>query len=117
MTVRLVVYGLLRRGERYAHLMDGAEYLGTVELEGYNLYDLGDYPGAVAGAGTLKGELYELPSLAVLDVLDETEGVHHDPPLYRRVLVQAQGSPAWLYVYARPLPPESLIASGDWTDR
>ena len=81
--------------------MDGAEFLGDVVVPGYELYDLGHYPGACPGAGSVVGELYELASPAVLDVLDEAEGVHQKPQLYRRVLVDAQGIPAWFYVYAR----------------
>jgi gamma-glutamylcyclotransferase (GGCT)/AIG2-like uncharacterized protein YtfP len=117
MTVRLVVYGLLRRGESLAHLMDGAEFLGDVNVPGFDLYDLGHYPGACPGDGAVVGELYELASPAVLDLLDEAEGVHQKPPLYRRELVDAQGIPAWFYVYARHVAPDKRIDSGDWLDR
>jgi gamma-glutamylcyclotransferase (GGCT)/AIG2-like uncharacterized protein YtfP len=116
-TVRVVVYGLLRRGAPMNHLLAGAEFLGEVVLDGYRLHDLGDYPAAVAGPGALVGELYELPSPAVLAVLDEAERVGVDPPLYRRVLVAAADAPAWLYVYARGVAPSTRIPSGDWLKR
>lgn len=114
MTVRLVVYGLLRRGEPLAHFLDGADFLGEVGLQGFELYHLGDYPGAVRGAGRVTAELYELPSPALLDVLDEAEGVHAEPPLYTRELVDAQGAPAWLYVWAGAVDRARRIDSGDW---
>jgi gamma-glutamylcyclotransferase (GGCT)/AIG2-like uncharacterized protein YtfP len=117
MTVRIVVYGLLRRGARMSNLLSGAEYLGEVVLDGYRLFDLGDYPGAVPGEGVITGELYELASPAVLDLLDEAERVDADPPLYRRVLVEAGGAPAWLYVYAGPVEISAWITSGDWFRR
>ena len=107
MTVRLLVYGLLRRGEPMHGLLAGADYLGDVRLEGYDLFDLGEYPAAVPGKGGITAELYELPSPAVLQVLDEAERV---PTLYRRELVEG----AWLYVYARPVGGAPRIASGDW---
>lgn len=117
MTVRIVVYGLLRRGAHMSNLLRGAEFLGEVALDGYRLYDLGDYPGAVPGEGAVLGELYELASPAMLDLLDEAERVDADPPLYRRELVEALGAPAWLYVYAGPVAASAWIRSGDWFRR
>jgi len=117
MTVRLVVYGLLRRGAPMNDLLGGARFLGELDLEGYRLYDLGEFPGVVPGAGSVRAELWELASPAVLAVLDEAERVHEDPPLYRRELVDAQGAPAWLYVYAQPVAESARIASGDWLHR
>ena len=114
MTERLFVYGLLRRGQPLAHFLAGARFVGPARLQGYDLLDLGDYPGAVPGAGAIVGELYEL---AGLDPLDEAEGVHEAPPLYRRVRVEALGAPAWLYVYARDPGTAPRIASGDWLRR
>jgi len=107
MTVRILVYGLLRRGEPMHGLLAGADFLGETRIPGYDLFDLGEYPAAHAGAGGITAELYELPSPAVLDVLDRAEGV---PTLFRRDLVEG----AWLYVYARPVEGAPRITSGDW---
>ena len=117
MTARLVVYGLLRKGASMSRLLAGAEFLGEVVVDGYQLFDLGDYPGAVTGTGAITGELYELASPALLDVLDEAEKVHLDPPLYRRALVEVRGEPAWLYVYARHVDVAQRIQTGDWLSR
>lgn len=114
MTERLFVYGLLRRGERLADFLAGARFVGPARVAGHDLLDLGPYPAAVPGAGTVVGEVYEL---ADLDLLDEAEGVHEDPALYRRVQVEALGAPAWLYVYAREPGKAARIASGDWLRR
>jgi gamma-glutamylcyclotransferase (GGCT)/AIG2-like uncharacterized protein YtfP len=114
---RVVVYGLLRRGGPMRQALAGARLIGRVVLEGFVLHDLGRYPGAVAGEGALVGELYELPHAGMLDVLDEREGVFLDPPLYDRVLVEADGKRAWLYVYARSVEGFARIPSGDWFDR
>lgn len=97
-----------------SHILAGARHVGDVRLAGYDLHHLGDYPAAVPGPGSIAVEVYELPSPAVLEVLDEAEGVHRDPPLYTRELVQALGAPAWLYVWAGPVPEGRRIGSGDW---
>jgi gamma-glutamylcyclotransferase (GGCT)/AIG2-like uncharacterized protein YtfP len=115
--IPLVVYGLLRGGEPlHAHLR-GAAARGEVRLEGFDLHDLGEYPGAVRGGGTLVGELFDLPNPSVLAALDDAEGVGLVPPLYERVLVDVAGRSAWLYLYARPVEGCPKIASGDWCAR
>lgn len=121
--LRLLVYGLLREGHSLSNLMAGAERLGACRVPGFDLFDLGDYPGATPGSGELIGELYRLPSAASFEALDEAEGVQDEPPLYRRQLVSLTpaelGEPqqAWLYVYARPLGDAPRIPTGDWVDR
>ena len=114
---RVVVYGLLRRGGPMRRLLEGARLVGRVTLQGFDLHDLGRYPGAVAGEGTLVGELYELPHAGMLDVLDEREGAFLVPPLFDRVVVEADGRPAWIYLYARSVEGVPRIESGDWFDR
>jgi gamma-glutamylcyclotransferase (GGCT)/AIG2-like uncharacterized protein YtfP len=114
LTERLFVYGLLRKGERLAPFLGNARFVGAARVRGHDLLDLGSYPAAVPGEGTVVGEVYELDAL---DLLDEAEGVHEDPPLYRRVRVAALGAPAWMYVYARDPGAAPRIPSGDWLRR
>ncbi len=114
MTTRVAVYGLLRRGERLAHLLEGARLIEQVTLRGFDLFDLGSYPAAVAGTGVLVAEVYELASAEQLAPLDEAEGVDEDPPLYRRVALDAR---TWIYLYARTTTSAPRIASGDWIRR
>ena len=117
MSARLVVYGLLRRGQSMAPLLRASRYEGRVILEGFQMIDLGSYPGVVAGEGSVVGEVYTLGSRRLLGALDRAEGVFEDPPLYRRVEVDAIGAPAWLYVYARDAAGIPRVASGDWARR
>ena len=113
--MRVFVYGTLRGGDVRSHHLDGADYLGTHAVEGYRLYDLGPYPAVIRADGRVVGELYEVATDAHLQLLDEVEGCAHAPPLYRREEVEVAGRPAWIYVYARPLPSEARqIGSGDW---
>ena len=111
---RIFVYGLLRKGQSMAHILSDANYVGDAELDGFDLYHLGSYPGAVEGDGRIKGEIYEVNDLTSLD---EAEGVDRSPPLYRRRQTDAAGSPTWIYLYARPLEGTLKIDSGDWIRR
>ena len=113
--MRVFVYGTLRGGDVRSHHLDGAEYLGTHAVEGYRLFDLGPYPAVVPGEGRVVGEVYELATATHLQLLDEVEGLHQAPPLYRREEIEVAGGTAWIYVYARPLAPGARrIESGDW---
>jgi gamma-glutamylcyclotransferase (GGCT)/AIG2-like uncharacterized protein YtfP len=111
---RVIVYGLLRKGQSMAHLMAGARSVGRVDVEGYDLLNMGPYPAAVPGDGGIVGELYSLPTDSMLALLDEAEGVHAEPPLYYRESVDGRGKPAWIYVYARDPECAPKIPSGDW---
>jgi len=117
MSDRLFVYGTLRLGDVRAPLLAGARRLGTRSVAGFELYDLGPYPGVVTGDGAVVGELVELPDRGLLERLDEVEGTHEVPPLYRRERIEVDGGRAWIYVYARPVDPARRIATGDWLRR
>ncbi|MHC4932054.1 MAG: gamma-glutamylcyclotransferase family protein [Planctomycetota bacterium] len=117
MSERIVVYGLLRRGHSMAPLLRSSTFEGRVVLGGFEMIDLGSYPGVVPGEGCVVGEVYALGGDRLLAVLDRAEGVHEDPPLYRRIEVEALGAPAWLYVFARDVTGLRRIGSGDWADR
>jgi gamma-glutamylcyclotransferase (GGCT)/AIG2-like uncharacterized protein YtfP len=117
MSTRLVVYGLLRKGESMAPLLRRATWEGRVVLEGFAMVDLGSYPGVIRAEGSIVGEVYGLPHAGLIDVLDRAEGVFENPPLYRRIEVEALGRPAWLYVYDRDLSGLRRIESGDWLAR
>jgi gamma-glutamylaminecyclotransferase len=84
---RLFVYGSLKRGERHHRELAGARFLGEAKtLAGYALVALGDYLALVqkAGAGSVVGELYELP-FERFSALDEFEG-----PEYERVWLEVE---------------------------
>ena len=111
------VYGSLRRGGQYHHLLRDAVFVASAQTEPhYTLVDVGDYPALLnGGSHTVQGELYQVTE-KTLQLLDELEGV---PLLYQRekLLLQHQRR-AWGYVMcherARNLP---LIASGDYMAR
>jgi gamma-glutamylcyclotransferase (GGCT)/AIG2-like uncharacterized protein YtfP len=118
MSQRLFVYGLLREGQNYGHILAGCKSSGPYKVEGFALYDLGDYPGAVRAPAIVVGDLFELEDAAVFDILDQLEGVNEQPPLYTRERCTPIGqAAAWIYLYDRPVGSAPRIASGDWLTR
>jgi gamma-glutamylcyclotransferase (GGCT)/AIG2-like uncharacterized protein YtfP len=47
--MRIFVYGSLRTKQGNSHWMTNAQLLGNYNIENYQLYSLGHYPGAVPG--------------------------------------------------------------------
>lgn len=124
----LFVYGSLRPdlGHPLAlRLAAAAPARGRAWIEGV-MYDLGDYPGAVArpGAGRVHGLLHALPPGDPLwRELDEYEEVRGGRGVFARAVV-----PAWsevragwtevlAYLYRGEPGTAPIVASGDWAAR
>lgn len=91
----LFVYGTLKRGLANHQQLSAARYAGEAAMPGVDLHDLGPFPMAVSGRGTVLGELYGVDA-ATLARLDRFEGV---PRLYRRErLPLGDGRTAWIYL-------------------
>ncbi len=106
------VYGTLKRGFGNHHWLAGAPFLGEAELHDVVLHDLGPFPMAVPGEGTVRGELYAVDADG-LARLDRLEGY---PRLYdRRPLPLVDGRCAWVYL-GRPhqVRHVAAIADGCW---
>jgi gamma-glutamylaminecyclotransferase len=111
------VYGTLLFGERNHRHLTGARPIGAALTQpAFRLYDLGPFPGLVAGGEhAIIGELYAVDeaTLAALDRLED------HPRFYRRVsIVLADGANVETYL----LTPEQvaghpIISSGNWRAR
>ena len=106
------VYGTLKRGASNHAWLAGSRWLGEACLPGLVLHDLGPFPMAVLGAGTVLGELYAVDA-AGLARLDHLEGY---PRLYdRQLLPLADGRRAWVYLgRPRQVRHAPVLASGHW---
>jgi gamma-glutamylcyclotransferase (GGCT)/AIG2-like uncharacterized protein YtfP len=93
--------------------MTNAQWLGDHQIEGYDLYNIGLYPGVVPGEGAVYGEVYRIDAttLGELDALRTSGGE------YKRQLIQTPYGSAWLYVYQRSVAGLTHIPSGDWLRR
>ncbi len=122
---RVFVYGTLRRGfinnEATLAFRNGATFLCAGWVAG-GLYSVGWYPALIEGElGEVSGEVWELTSPGLMEVLDDYEGLFDEgPPEYarerRRVRTGAGSVEAWAYVYLHEVDPLQRIRSGDWAD-
>ncbi|MEM1413806.1 MAG: gamma-glutamylcyclotransferase [Myxococcota bacterium] len=119
----LFVYGSLRRGASEAGRLTNFPRRAA-RVRG-RLLDLGAYPGLVAGAGEVVGELVRLASARdaakhfdALDPYEDFEGYDAlDRSLYHRGLVRTRaGELAWTYVF-RGDPRGQDVPGGDWLTR
>lgn len=123
----LFVYGTLRRnGKRHDILQRlGSVYVGKGSVVG-ELFDLGEYPGAVKSGSTaarVVGEVYRLPSVkSSLRTLDEYEGVGDVTSLYRREITEVtlesgERLNAWIYWLKQRPQRGRKIESSDYAGR
>lgn len=113
----IFVYGTLMRGGLYAELMQRGElkFVGAARCRG-RLYDLGEYPGMIAGGGGwVAGELYRSSEIArTLPVLDDLESTAS----FERRVVEVDWphgpSPAWCWVYVGDLSGVEPVTGGSW---
>jgi len=111
--MRIIVYGSLRRKQGNSHWMTNAQWLGEHQIKGFDLYNLGLYPGVVEGEGTVLGEVYRIDA----STLGELDALRCKNGEYKRQLIQTPYGSAWLYVYQRSVAGRPHIASGDWLQR
>ena len=119
------VYGTLMAGEsNHNYYLRNRECIGKASVTGFDMYDIGSFPGIVPGAGVVKGELYEITD-EDLENFDYLEG---EGDLYIRKCVPAaadSGEVLFAHVYEYnyavsdlELIPEYLQPySADWKNR
>lgn len=115
----IFAYGTLRRPhnvvKKIAHLFT---HLCDTTIIG-RLYNINnEYPAFVHESGLVKGSLYRLEDLKLLNVLDEYEEVSSGLFYRERCEVYFEGIiyRPWLYVYGLELEAHEPILSGDWFD-
>jgi gamma-glutamylcyclotransferase (GGCT)/AIG2-like uncharacterized protein YtfP len=117
-TFRLFVYGTLMRGGCRHHLLAQQRFLGEAHTPPvYLLFDLGAYPGLVAGSPgqVVWGELYDVEHSSQLS-LDRAEGA---PQLFRLepIEIEGQSTPVLAYFYQLPVPGRSRCITGRWDNQ
>lgn len=94
------------------------DFVASCTIEGC-LYDLGDFPGAVPGDGTVHGELFRLQDEQALSQIDRYEGYTPNRAsaslfVRRPTLAQPMDIRAWVYWYNGPVRQAPEIESGKW---
>ena len=76
------VYGTLMTNQRNHGYLKDATYIGDGAIEGYEIYDLGRYPGIIEGNGTVFGEVYQVTEEIEkrLDYLEEEGDLYLKKP-------------------------------------
>jgi gamma-glutamylcyclotransferase (GGCT)/AIG2-like uncharacterized protein YtfP len=125
--VNLFVYGTLRPPEDatsrddcrlYPEIAPYVVAAARARLPGADLFDLGAYPGARPGTGTLVGDLLAVRRTG-LHLADRMEG---HPQFFRRELVTVRTATraveAWIYwAPAEIVADRPRITNGDWLQR
>ena len=114
---RICVYGSLRKNE-YNHnrMIDnyGEQsiiYEKTVEIDGYNLYSLGSYPGVKHGDGKLTVDVL-LVEDAVYSIIWNMEKNAN----YSQVVVTVDDRNCIIFTYNGKVNEKNLVKSGNWSE-
>ena len=111
----IFVYGTLRLGEPFNHLLGSAPLRTTTTPPAYELLNVGRYPGLVCNGRTqIVGEIYEVDT-TTLALLDEYE--EHPVEYIRTKIELIDGSWAETYIFQGEKADYPKIPSGDWTNR
>ena len=127
----LFVYGTLRKAVNNPvknQIIDYVVWIGEAEIEGI-MYDIGNYPGAVAATnndkGLVKGEILKITQpKKLLKILDDYEGIDAEQPdkseYCRRqiiaTLVNGEEVKAWVYLYNFSVHGKTRIQQTDYLD-
>jgi gamma-glutamylaminecyclotransferase len=108
------VYGSLLRGLRNHHVLEGARFIATdTTRPAFTLFDLGLFPGMVAGGETaVVGEVWEVDA-SVLARLDRLEG---HPRFYQRtpIILRSRRHAETYLLPASLVTGRVCVVSGDW---
>ena len=122
MGIKVFVYGTLRLGDVRGGVDSFEEMLAPeAYIEGFDMLDLGGFPGLVPGDNRIRGEVHEYKHLHTLDMI---EGYQEKDPkssfyIRRKVNVETPEGVTkgcWVYCLNRiPTRPKlPIIESGDW---
>lgn len=121
---KFFVYGTLKEGGYFARHFDRLRKSATPgRVEGVDMLDLGGFPGAIPGEGTILGEVHEYEKEEeVLRGFDDIEGYNERAPeasLYIRkevdvVLEDGSKVKASMYFFNRESKGRKFVENGVW---
>lgn len=117
-TIRVAVYGTLKRGLANHQLLQDAHFLGSDCLHAITLYDLGPYPGAkVELSEGIDIEVYAVDALQLgaLDALEEYNSHAPEQGMYNRLQFHTRFGCAWVYIYNLSVDGMAVQRRGGWT--
>lgn len=113
--IKVFVYGTLMKNRRNHHYLKEATFLGTAELENYEMYRVATYPGIVPKPGAqILGEVYEINS-ETLKLIDRLEA---EGNLYIRtkeeVLLNEKKTEVFVYVWNKEIKGFEKVDKMPW---
>jgi gamma-glutamylcyclotransferase (GGCT)/AIG2-like uncharacterized protein YtfP len=127
MKEKLFVYGTLKRGQKsplQERMENSTTFISEATVNG-NLYMVTYYPALSLECvnSTVHGEVFEIDDQALLNELDEYEGICNEPSApneYRRELIDVtlkdqSTVKAWAYIYNWSTENLKRIGSGNFT--
>ncbi len=120
--VKVFVYGTLRTGDCRHGVESFSKMLASeAYIEGFNMLDLGGFPGLVEGEGRIRGEVHEYAHLKVLDSIEGYREKTPDMGLYNRRQVDVETpdgeiEECWVYTFNSydGRSQRGIVESGDW---
>lgn len=108
----VAVYGSLRQGLHNHRLLTNAEYLGTDNIPGFDMYSMGGFPFLKPSDTEAKTviEVYNVTD-DEFTRLDHLEGY---PSFYDRKQVPTKHGDAWIYFIDEPSPIHDKVENRDW---
>jgi len=117
MSKYIAAYGTLRKGFYNHNRFEGVRYLGTTEISGFDLYDLGPYPCVIKNEnGKITIDLLEVveDTKKAIDRMEIGAGynieeieIKLDGNIYQNVTI---------YTYNKPPHYAKIIATGDYSN-
>ncbi|TNF89380.1 MAG: gamma-glutamylcyclotransferase [Gammaproteobacteria bacterium] len=109
---RVFVYGTLKRGQRNAHFMHGARYLGQhLTSKIFSMYEFGGFPAVCErGRHAISGEVYQVDDHHFRR-LDDLEWYPH---FYQRIEIPTNWGHAWMYIVKFRLCLDKKQVPGTW---
>jgi gamma-glutamylcyclotransferase (GGCT)/AIG2-like uncharacterized protein YtfP len=112
------VYGTLRKGFGNHRLIADCKHLKTTRIEGYDMYDIGAFPGIKKGKGEITVELYSIDSERIEENVDYLEGYREDNlrnSLYLKEKIEIDNQEVFIYLFNNNIDFNSKVESGDWS--
>lgn len=118
----ILVYGSLRKGaynyDRFkAHYNDNLNYVDTLKIEGYDLYDLGiGYPGIKKNPYSeipLTVDLLETSTTCFVQI-DAMESYANYTPTQIEIELNGKKVICTMYIYNGGVTQKQQVMSGDW---
>lgn len=111
----VAVYGSLRQGLHNHPVLGDSEYVGTSQVQGFDMYSYGSYPyvsPSDGSDGTITVEVYRVVDEQDARSLDGLEGY---PSFYDRKQVPTEFGDAWVYFIDYENNERFVqVTSGDW---